>query len=97
MQTAIKRKYLPVAHMLKLKRFSEGYTQAELAKTMKVHVQYVSNWERGLCLPPPPQLKWFLGHMNEQEIVSFRMGLGMALADDIIMRSLKNKAIGPKL
>jgi len=37
---------------LKEKRIAAGYTQAELAARLKVHVQFVSNWERGLCAPP---------------------------------------------
>lgn len=27
-------------------------TQAELSKSLKVHVQFVSNWELGQCAPP---------------------------------------------
>lgn len=37
---------------LKEKRAQSGYTQTELSKILKVHVQFVSNWERGLCAPP---------------------------------------------
>lgn len=37
---------------LKEKRLSEGFTQTEISQTLKVHVQFVSNWERGLCAPP---------------------------------------------
>lgn len=37
---------------LKEKRMASGLTQAELAGLLKVHVQFVSNWERGLCAPP---------------------------------------------
>ena len=37
---------------LKEKRLSEGFTQTELSQSLKVHVQFVSNWERGLCAPP---------------------------------------------
>lgn len=37
---------------LKEKRVTSGYTQTELSKILKVHVQFVSNWERGLCAPP---------------------------------------------
>lgn len=36
---------------LKEKRLSAGLTQAELSKALKVHVQFVSNWERGQCPP----------------------------------------------
>lgn len=37
---------------LKEKRINAGYTQSELAEKLKVHVQFVSNWERGICAPP---------------------------------------------
>lgn len=37
---------------LKQKRISAELTQAELADLLKVHVKFVSNWERGLCAPP---------------------------------------------
>lgn len=37
---------------LKEKRIASGLTQVELAGLLKVHVQFISNWERGLCAPP---------------------------------------------
>lgn len=38
---------------LREKRLEKDLSQAELAKSLKnVHVQFVSNWERGLCAPP---------------------------------------------
>ncbi|AZZ36768.1 hypothetical protein CIK05_08175 [Bdellovibrio sp. qaytius] len=38
---------------LKQKRMSSDLTQGELAEKLgDVHVQFVSNWERGLCAPP---------------------------------------------
>lgn len=41
-----------LGNYLKEKRNDEGFTQAELGKRLKVHVQFVSNWERGVCAPP---------------------------------------------
>lgn len=41
---------------LKLKRVELGLTQTQLSKKIKVHPQYVSNWERGKC--PPPLAKY---------------------------------------
>jgi transcriptional regulator with XRE-family HTH domain len=39
--------------LLKAKRLELGYTQAEVASKLNgLHVQIVSNWERGLCAPP---------------------------------------------
>lgn len=38
---------------LKQKRLGLDLTQSELADMLgNVHVQFVSNWERGLCAPP---------------------------------------------
>lgn len=37
---------------LKERRLSASLTQAELSKSLKVHVQFVSNWERGQRAPP---------------------------------------------
>lgn len=38
---------------LKQKRLALKLTQTELAAMLgDVHVQFVSNWERGLCAPP---------------------------------------------
>jgi ribosome-binding protein aMBF1 (putative translation factor) len=39
--------------MLQRARVFSGYTQAELAKKLKYKsAQFVSNWERGIALPP---------------------------------------------
>jgi len=38
---------------LKQKRLGLDLTQSELANMLgNVHVQFISNWERGLCAPP---------------------------------------------
>lgn len=38
---------------LKQRRLDKGFTQAELANKLgNVHIQFISNWERGLCAPP---------------------------------------------
>lgn len=44
--------YKNLGRHLKVKRIAAGYSQSELAKKLKVHVQFVSNWERGICAPP---------------------------------------------
>lgn len=45
--------YLNLGKYLKVKRVSAGFTQAELANSLgDIHVQFVSNWERGRCAPP---------------------------------------------
>jgi transcriptional regulator with XRE-family HTH domain len=38
--------------ILRAIREQKGLTQSELANEIKVHSQFVSNWERGLCAPP---------------------------------------------
>lgn len=38
-------------------RTAKEFSQTELAKRIKVHGQYVSNVERGLCPLPKPALK----------------------------------------
>lgn len=38
-------------------RSKSGLTQAELAKKVNVHSQFVSNWERGLCGVPEAELR----------------------------------------
>lgn len=37
---------------LQTQRIKAKLTQAKLAELLKIHVQYVSNWERGICAPP---------------------------------------------
>lgn len=37
---------------LQERRIEVNLTQAKLAQLLKIHVQYVSNWERGVCSPP---------------------------------------------
>jgi transcriptional regulator with XRE-family HTH domain len=38
--------------LLKKFRIERGLSQGELGKKIDRHAQFVSNWERGLCLPP---------------------------------------------
>lgn len=53
-----KVKYVHLANLLRSRRNKQKLTQFELAKELKakhpkkVHVQFVSNWERGICEPP---------------------------------------------
>lgn len=47
------RKPKSIGTFLKSRRIERGLTQAELAKALGYSSpQFVSNWERGLCLPP---------------------------------------------
>lgn len=38
-------------------RESRNMTQAELGRRLNMHSQYLSNFERGLCMPPKAKLK----------------------------------------
>lgn len=45
--------FLQLSQYLKKSRGEMKITQAQLAEALgDVHVQFVSNWERGLCAPP---------------------------------------------
>ena len=47
-----------MAEYLKTKRVSSGYTQGDVASKLGyTSAQFVSNWERGLSLPPILTLK----------------------------------------
>lgn len=48
----MKVEFQNLGQYLKVRRLSLGLTQAELSAKLKVHVQFVSNWERGTCAPP---------------------------------------------
>lgn len=41
-----------IGSFMRRQRLEAGITQAEFSRQLRVHVQYVSNWERGLCSPP---------------------------------------------
>lgn len=41
-----------LGNYLRQRRSSVQLTQLELSELLKVHVQFVSNWERGQCAPP---------------------------------------------
>jgi transcriptional regulator with XRE-family HTH domain len=50
-----KLKLLPSSQLKRL-RISSGNTQDSAAKKLKCNAQFISNWERGLSLPPPDML-----------------------------------------
>ena len=57
---------------LREKRLSAGLTQTELSQSLKVHVQFVSNWERGLCAPPSHCFHYLIDvlELNRDQVVS---------------------------
>ena len=67
-------KFANTAPILKQQR-KPGITQAAYAKKLKVHVQFVSNWERGKCLPPTPQMRKIYRDMPPVDQAIFRLGV----------------------
>jgi transcriptional regulator with XRE-family HTH domain len=51
------RTYKNFGEAMRRIRRESGITQVELAEIADVHSQFVSNWERGLCAPPPLAFK----------------------------------------
>lgn len=58
--------------LLKSYRKSISMTQLELSKKSKVHSQFVSNWERGKCLPPVPVMKKIYKSMTSDQRINFK-------------------------
>lgn len=52
------------AALLKSARELKGKSQSELANLAGVHTQFVSNWERALCMPPKNKLKKLVGLLS---------------------------------
>lgn len=46
------REFTNLGSFLKVQRNKNNLTQSELAIALKLHSQFISNWERGLCAPP---------------------------------------------
>ncbi len=69
-----------------------GMTQAELIKPFKRHIQAVSNWERGICLPPKDIfVSVFLSKMSPAKFIAFKD----ALAEDLVKHVI-DRATAPK-
>ena len=65
--------YHSISEFFRKKRLVAGLTQGTLASKIGVHVQIVSNWERGLCKPPLGRLSDVaeILHIPKAEIVNF--------------------------
>lgn len=83
--------YENAGQVLKKFRNTAGLTQEELSKIIKVHPQYISNHERGKCLPPGPAMKKIYKEMSAEMQDSFTE----ALKCDLISSYLRK--IGVKL
>lgn len=80
---------------LKEKRLSAGLTQTELSQSLKVHVQFVSNWERGLCAPPSHcfhHLIDVLGLNREQVVNAMVSDSKRAIEAKVFKKKKKSKA-----
>lgn len=62
-----------IGKYLAAKRNSVGLTQKEMAKALKVHVQFISNIERGVAACPPYVIRSYveLCGISRREIESF--------------------------
>lgn len=47
-----KKMFTNIGHFLKEKREAKGLSQTEVAETLGVKPQFISNWERGMSAPP---------------------------------------------
>lgn len=65
-------------------------SQGELAKKVNCHIQFVSNWERGLCLPPEHCMK----KLSRILKLDFEQFLGSVSGD--LIRHLEHKYRGLK-
>lgn len=79
---------------LKNRRLAVGLTQAELSQTLKVHVQFVSNWERGLCAPPVHCFQRTLDILqtDRQKIVKLMVQDSKRIIEEKIYRKTKEKS-----
>lgn len=78
---------------LKEKRVSAGFTQAELSKALKVHVQFVSNWERGQCAPPSHCFQEALDLLNadRKKVVKLMVQDSKRIIEEKIYKKKKTK------
>lgn len=63
--------YSNLGRYLKQCRQDKGLTQTELGLKLKLHPQFVSNWERGMCAPPNQSLPKLINHLdiNREKLV----------------------------
>lgn len=66
--------------ILRSLRKQSGMTQSQMAQKLKIHMQYVSNFERSKCLPPAHVMKKIYKAMNAEQKQNFVQ----ALAQDFV-------------
>lgn len=79
---------------LKERRLAVGFTQLELSEKLKVHVQFVSNWERGACAPPSHCFQQALEVLeaNKDKVVKFMILDSKLIIEAKVFKKKKNKA-----
>lgn len=83
---------------LREKRLEKELSQAELARTLKdVHVQFVSNWERGLCAPPSHSFQKLIEvlRLNREDLVEVMLRDSRSVIESKVFKkkmSLKKRA-----
>lgn len=77
------RKFLETGLVLLEMRKELGLTQAHLALKCKCDSQFVSNWERGLCLPPALEMSRILNAFDKKRATEFKTLLTQSYAEDM--------------
>ena len=76
-------KYKNCGEVLKALREELDLTQIDLAHRCRCHSQFVSNWERGICLPPSLEMNRMLNALPARRVTEFIKMLTDAYADDM--------------
>lgn len=80
---------------LQTKRIAAKLTQAKLAQLLKIHVQYVSNWERGICSPPTHCFQQALDILNadRKKIVAVMLLDSKMQIESKVFKNNKTKSV----
>lgn len=89
-QGVIMKPFENTAPQLRLLR-PKGVSQASVAKKYKVHVQFVSNWERGTCLPPMPVMRKIYNEMVPVDKAMFAICVKIDRHKQFMNKLLKGK------
>lgn len=81
--------------LLKNQRIQKNLTQAELAAGIKVHSQFVSNWERGLCAPPSEKFQALINFLkiDRNKIVQAMLADAKMEIEEKVYKKGKNRAL----
>lgn len=84
-----------LGNYLKERRMALGMTQAKLSKKLKVHTQFVSNWERGQCAPPSQcfQLALDVLEANRAKVVKLMVQDSKKIIEAKVFKKKKSKAV----